>query len=76
MSVAVEAAGRAGAPWFWAIAGLRRALGLGAFLALAAFILGPLLTLLVWAVAGTWLFPNLLPEFSLQWWYYVLGNEN
>ena len=76
MSVAVGAAGRAGAPWFWAIAGLRRALGLGAFLALAAFILGPLLTLLVWAAAGTWLFPNLLPEFSLRWWYYVLGNEN
>ena len=76
MSVAVEAAGRAGAPWFWAIAGLRRALELGAFLALAAFILGPLLTLLVWAAAGTWLFPNLLPEFSLRWWYYVLGNEN
>ena len=70
------AAGRAGAPWFWAIAGLRRALELGAFLALAAFILGPLLTLLVWAAAGTWLFPNLLPEFSLRWWYYVLGNEN
>jgi len=72
----VGAAGRAGAPWFWAIAGLRRALELGAFLALAAFILGPLLTLLVWAAAGTWLFPNLLPEFSLRWWYYVLGNEN
>jgi putative spermidine/putrescine transport system permease protein len=63
-------------PWFWAIAGMRRALALGAFLALAAFILGPLLTLLVWAFAGAWLFPNLLPEFSLKWWYYVLGNAD
>jgi len=76
VSATAAVAGRAGAPWYWAIGGMRRALGLGAFLALAAFILGPLLTLLVWAVAGTWLFPNLLPEFSLQWWYYVLGNEN
>ncbi len=62
--------------WFWAIGGMRRALGLGAFLALAAFILGPLLTLLIWAFAGTWLFPNLLPEFSLKWWVYVLGNAD
>ena len=76
MSATAAVAGRTGAPWYWAIAGMRRALGLGAFLALAAFILGPLLTLLVWAAAGTWLFPNLLPEFSLRWWYYVLGNEN
>ncbi len=64
------------APWYWTIGSMRRALGLGAFLALAAFILGPLLTLLVWAFAGTWLFPNLLPEFSLKWWYYVLGNPD
>jgi len=62
------------AGWFWAIAGLRRAVGVSAFLALAAFILGPLLTLLIWAFAGTWLFPNLLPEFSLKWWYYILSN--
>ncbi len=62
--------------WYWAIGGMRRALVLGAFLALAAFILGPLLTLLIWAFAGTWLFPNLLPEFSLKWWAYVLGNAD
>ena len=60
--------------WFWAVDGLRRAIGLGAFLALAAFILGPLVTLLLWAFAGSWLFPNLLPEFSLKWWAYVLAN--
>lgn len=60
--------------WFWAVEGLRRAIGLGAFLALAAFILGPLVTLLLWAFAGSWLFPNLLPEFSLKWWAYVLAN--
>jgi putative spermidine/putrescine transport system permease protein len=65
-----------GVLWFWAAGGLRRAVGVGAFLALAAFILGPLLTLLVWAFAGTWLYPNLLPEFSLRWWFYVLGNAD
>jgi putative spermidine/putrescine transport system permease protein len=64
------------APWYWAIGGMRRALGFGAFLGLAAFILGPLLTLLLWAFAGSWLFPNLLPEFSLKWWSYVLGNAD
>jgi len=64
------------APWYWAIGGMRRALGLGAFLGLAAFILGPLLTLLLWAFAGSWLFPNLLPEFSLKWWSYVLSNAD
>lgn len=76
MSVTAAVTGRASAPWYWAIGGMRRALGLGAFLALSAFILGPLLTLLIWAFAGSWLFPNLLPQFSLTWWYYVLGNEN
>lgn len=76
MSLAAAPAAAGGAPWYWAIGGLRRALGLGAFLALAAFILGPLLTLLVWAFAGAWLFPNLVPEFSLKWWYYVLGNAD
>jgi putative spermidine/putrescine transport system permease protein len=64
------------AAWFLAVGGLRRALGIGALLALAAFILGPLATLLVWAFAGTWLFPNLVPEFSLKWWVYVLGNAD
>lgn len=60
--------------WYWSVAAMRRAIALGAFLALAAFILGPLLTLLVWAFAGSWLFPHLLPEFSLKWWAYVLAN--
>ena len=76
MSATAAVAGRPGVPWYWAVGGLRRALGLGAFLALAAFILGPLLTLLVWAFAGAWLFPSLLPEFSLKWWSYVLGNAD
>jgi len=60
--------------WYWSVGALRRAIGIGAFLALAGFILGPLLTLLVWAFAGAWLFPHLLPEFSLKWWAYVLTN--
>ncbi len=62
--------------WYWAVGGLRRAVALGAFCVLAAFILGPLLTLILWAVAGSWLFPSLLPEFSLKWWVYVLGNSD
>ena len=76
MSLSAAPAAAGGAPWYWAIGSLRRAMALGAFLALAAFILGPLCTLLVWAFAGAWLFPNLLPEFSLKWWYYVLGNAD
>ena len=62
--------------WPWAAGTFRRAVGVAALLALASFILGPLLTLLVWAFAGTWLFPNLLPEFSLRWWVFVLGNAD
>jgi putative spermidine/putrescine transport system permease protein len=76
VSAAPSAAMTAAAPWYWAIGGMRRAVGFAAFLALAAFILGPLLTLLIWAFAGTWLFPNLLPEFSLRWWAYVLSNAD
>jgi putative spermidine/putrescine transport system permease protein len=30
----------------------------------------------MWAVAGTWLFPNLLPQFSLTWWHQLLGDQN
>lgn len=62
--------------WYLSVGALRRAIGIGAFLALAGFILGPLLTLLVWAFAGAWLFPHLLPEFSLKWWAYVLANAD
>lgn len=65
-----------GVLWPWAAATFRRAVGAAALMALASFILGPLLTLLVWAFAGTWLFPNLLPEFSLRWWAFVLGNAD
>jgi putative spermidine/putrescine transport system permease protein len=74
--VSVQAEVAVTPPWYWAVGAMRRAVGFGAFLALAAFILGPLLTLLVWAFAGTWLFPDLLPQFSLTWWYYVLGNAD
>jgi len=65
-----------GSQWFQAVRVLRKTIGLGALLALAAFILGPLLSLLMWAVAGTWLFPALIPEFSLKWWFYVLGQDD
>lgn len=62
--------------WPWAGWAFRRAAGAAALAVLAAFILGPLLTLLVWAFAGTWLFPNLWPEFSLRWWAFVLSNAD
>jgi putative spermidine/putrescine transport system permease protein len=65
-----------GVGWFRAVRAMQKTIGLGALLALAGFILGPLLTLLMWAVAGTWLFPSLLPQFSLTWWHQILGDEN
>ena len=65
-----------GAGWFQVVRAMRKTLGVGALLALAGFILGPLLTLLMWAVAGTWLFPSLVPQFSLTWWHQVLGYQN
>lgn len=46
-------------------------------LALGAFILGPLLTLVLWAFAAEWFYPSVLPRsLTLDWWPRVLqGSE-
>ncbi len=47
-----------------------RRIGVGIGIALlAAFIFGPLLWLMLWAFAGVWHYPSLLPQsWSLSWW--------
>jgi putative spermidine/putrescine transport system permease protein len=42
------------------------------FVALAVFIFGPLVWLMIWAFAGTWYYPSILPQhWSLSWWQSV-----
>jgi len=42
---------------------------------LGLFIIGPLLVLVVWAFAGTWFYPALLPQhWSFSWWHTVLSD--
>lgn len=63
--------------WFWSVAAFRRSLLVLFLLALVAFILGPLLSLILWAFAGQWFYPGLLPqEFSLKWWPEVFGTTS
>lgn len=63
--------------WFWSIGAFRRTLPWLFLAALAVFILGPLLSLILWAFAGQWFYPALLPdEFSLKWWSVVFGNRS
>ncbi len=63
--------------WFWSIGAFRRSLPALFLLALAIFILGPLLSLILWAFAGQWFYPALLPqEFSMKWWTVVFGNRS
>ncbi len=62
--------------WFWSIDAFRRGLGLLFLIGLAVFILGPLLSLILWAFSGEWFYPALLPQvFSLKWWTVVLGSR-
>ena len=77
MSVAtkVEAAPRLGPLWFWHVPQLRRAMGLILVFALSAFLLLPLLTLVLWAFTDEWRYPSVLPQsYSLRWWDWVLTN--
>jgi putative spermidine/putrescine transport system permease protein len=61
--------------WFLDVTEFRRALGLILVLALSAFLLLPLATLLVWAFADVWRYPSLLPQsYSLKWWDWVFHN--
>ncbi len=63
--------------WFLSVATFRRILAVLFLAGLAIFILGPLLSLVLWAFAGQWFYPGLLPqEFSLKWWTVVFGNRS
>ena len=63
--------------WFLRAAPMRSALTLILVLAFGAFLLLPLLTLLLWAVAQRWTFPGLLPQvFGLRWWGWVFQNAD
>jgi len=63
--------------WFWSVGSFRRTLPMLFLAGLAAFILGPLLSLILWAFAGRWFYPSLLPEeFSMKWWSVVFGNRS
>jgi len=61
--------------WFLDVAEFRKAIGLILVLALGAFLLLPLATLLIWAFADVWRYPSLLPQqYSLRWWNWVFTN--
>ena len=63
--------------WFLDVRELRRAIGAILVLALGVFLLLPLATLIVWAFADTWRFPNVLPQvYSLRWWEWVFTNAD
>lgn len=61
--------------WFLDVRELRRAVGVILVLALGAFLLLPLFTLVLWAFADVWRFPNVVPQvWSLKWWDWVFHN--
>ncbi len=61
--------------WFLKVPALRRAMGVILVLALGAFLLLPLITMVLWAFAGTWQYPSLIPQlFSVKWWVWVFNN--
>lgn len=63
--------------WFLGVPELRRALGAVIVLALGAFLLLPLLTMLLWAFTDVWRYPQILPSsYSLRWWKWVFQNGN
>ncbi|HEX5506599.1 MAG TPA: carbohydrate ABC transporter permease [Thermomicrobiales bacterium] len=63
--------------WFLGVPELRRALGAVIVLALGAFLLLPLLTMLLWAFTDVWRYPQIVPSsYSLRWWKWVFQNGN
>jgi putative spermidine/putrescine transport system permease protein len=61
--------------WFLGVPELRRSLGAVLVLCLGAFLLLPLLTLIIWAFADVWRYPSVLPQsYSLRWWQWVFEN--
>lgn len=65
------------ASWFWQYAPLRQALTLIMLVVFGGFLLLPLLSLLLWAVAERWNYPGLLPQqFGLRWWSWIFTNAD
>ena len=61
--------------WFLKVPAFRRLLGVILVLALGAFLLMPLLTMVLWAFANKWQYPGLIPQsFSVKWWVWVFEN--
>jgi putative spermidine/putrescine transport system permease protein len=60
----------------WNVRRIVRLAGMAVMLiALGVFIVGPLVTLFLYAFSGKWFFPALLPEmWSLSWWHEILLN--
>ncbi len=56
---------------------LAKGIGLALLLiALGLFILGPLITLFMWAFSKAWFYPALLPQaWTLSWWQQILLND-
>jgi putative spermidine/putrescine transport system permease protein len=58
----------------WARRAGGRSVSVLGFVALAVFIFGPLVWLIIWAFAGTWDYPAFLPQkWSLTWWDQVFA---
>jgi putative spermidine/putrescine transport system permease protein len=63
--------------WFLRSAPMRTALSLVLVCGFVAFLILPLFTLALWAVANKWFYPALLPqEFGLRWWSWILENTS
>jgi putative spermidine/putrescine transport system permease protein len=63
--------------WFWRNAAMRRAIASSLLVAFGAFLLMPLLTLLLWAFTNRWFYPSLLPqEFGVRWWGWIVDNTD
>ncbi len=79
VDVAVPVAAPAGRrldPTAWWGAGRLLVSALGLFV-LAVFILGPLLSMVMWAFAGAWYYPHVVPQqWSFKWWGYVFDHTN
>ena len=63
--------------WFLEQPALRRSVTLVFLLAFAAFLLLPLVTLLLWAFADRWFYPALVPQsWGFKWWTWMLENTD
>ncbi|GMA14216.1 ABC transporter permease subunit (plasmid) [Deinococcus metallilatus] len=63
--------------WFWHYPPLRKALTIIMLAVFGAFLLLPLVSLLLWAVAERWNYPGLIPQqFGLRWWSWIFTNAD